>query len=213
MLDEGAGTRDALALADELEHLGADLWLGSGRDGSQLSVQAPRETFFAALDIAADVLLPPAPRRRRLGARAGRSQDRHRAAARSARGGGQRRLRSPAVRRRAPLRPPGRGVRAHDRARHRSPTSRAFHAAHWRPEQRVARGGGRLRRRPACADGSRRRSATGPARPAPEPPAPPPGPRARASASSIGPARPRASCAWWRRGPIASRPIARGWRC
>ena len=59
MLDEGAGTRDALTLADELERLGADLWLGSGRDGSQLSVQAPRDTFFAALDIAGDVLVRP----------------------------------------------------------------------------------------------------------------------------------------------------------
>lgn len=59
MLDEGAGERDALAIADELEHLGADLWVGSGRDGSQLSVQAPRTTFDAALSIAADVLLRP----------------------------------------------------------------------------------------------------------------------------------------------------------
>ena len=45
MLDEGAGARDALGIAAELEQLGADLWLGSGRDGSQLSMQAPRETF------------------------------------------------------------------------------------------------------------------------------------------------------------------------
>ncbi len=59
MLDEGAGTRDALAFADALEHLGADLWLGSGRDGSQLSVQSPRETFFDALDMAGDVLIRP----------------------------------------------------------------------------------------------------------------------------------------------------------
>jgi zinc protease len=59
MLDEGAGPRDALAFADALEHLGADLWLGSGRDGSQLSVQSPRETFFEALDMAGDVLLRP----------------------------------------------------------------------------------------------------------------------------------------------------------
>jgi zinc protease len=59
MLDEGAGARDALALADELEQLGADLWLGSGRDGSQLSVQAPRDTFLPALAIAADVLMRP----------------------------------------------------------------------------------------------------------------------------------------------------------
>jgi len=59
MLDEGAGDRDALAFADALERLGADLWLGSGRDGSQLSVQAPRETFFDALDLAGDVLIRP----------------------------------------------------------------------------------------------------------------------------------------------------------
>ena len=59
MLDEGAGARDALGIAAELEQLGADLWLGAGRDGSQLSVQAPRETFGAAMGIAADVLTQP----------------------------------------------------------------------------------------------------------------------------------------------------------
>lgn len=59
MLDEGAGTRDAIAISDELEQLGADLWLGSGRDGSQLSLQAPRETFSAALALAADVIIRP----------------------------------------------------------------------------------------------------------------------------------------------------------
>jgi zinc protease len=59
MLDEGAGARDALTIAADLEQLGADLWLGSGRDGSQLSVQAPRETFAAAMSIAADILTKP----------------------------------------------------------------------------------------------------------------------------------------------------------
>jgi zinc protease len=59
MLDEGAGDRDALAIADELEQLGADLWLGSGRDGSQLSLQAPRENFSTALALAADVIIRP----------------------------------------------------------------------------------------------------------------------------------------------------------
>lgn len=59
MLDEGAGDRDALALAEELEHLGADLWLGCGRDGSQLSVHTPTISFPAALKLAADVLLRP----------------------------------------------------------------------------------------------------------------------------------------------------------
>jgi len=59
MLDEGAGPRDALAIAAELEQLGADLWLASGRDGSQLSVQAPRDTFGAAMGMAADILMRP----------------------------------------------------------------------------------------------------------------------------------------------------------
>src|SRR6185312_5876804 len=59
MMDEGAGQRDALEFADALEHLGADLWVGTGRDGSQLSVQSPRETFFEALDLAGDVLCRP----------------------------------------------------------------------------------------------------------------------------------------------------------
>ena len=59
MLDEGAGARDALGIAAELEQLGADLWLGSGRDGSQLSMQAPRETFRATMAIGADILTRP----------------------------------------------------------------------------------------------------------------------------------------------------------
>jgi zinc protease len=59
MLDEGAGARDALGLADALEQIGADLWLGSGRDGSQLSLQAPRDSFVATLEMAADVLMRP----------------------------------------------------------------------------------------------------------------------------------------------------------
>ena len=93
MLDEGAGARDALGIAAELEQLGADLWLGSGRDGSQLSMQAPRETFPAAMAIAADVLIRPRLEQadwqrvhndRRTGVVA---------APRSARGGGERRRR------------------------------------------------------------------------------------------------------------------------
>jgi zinc protease len=59
MLDEGAGTRDPLKLAEDLEQLGADLWLGCGRDGAQLSLQVPRKGFGDALGIAADVLLRP----------------------------------------------------------------------------------------------------------------------------------------------------------
>jgi zinc protease len=59
MLDEGAGTRGPLQMAEDLENLGADLWLGCGRDGSQLSLQVPRKTFEPALALAADVLLAP----------------------------------------------------------------------------------------------------------------------------------------------------------
>jgi predicted Zn-dependent peptidase len=59
MLDEGAGERDPLRMAEDLEQLGADLWLGCGRDGSQLSLQAPRKTFEAGLALAGDVLLRP----------------------------------------------------------------------------------------------------------------------------------------------------------
>lgn len=59
MLDEGAGERDSLRMAQDLEQLGADLWIACGRDGSQLSLQVPRKGFEAALAIAADVLLRP----------------------------------------------------------------------------------------------------------------------------------------------------------
>jgi zinc protease len=59
MLDEGAGTRGPLQMAEDLERLGADLWLGCGRDGSQLSLQVPRKTFEEALALAADVILRP----------------------------------------------------------------------------------------------------------------------------------------------------------
>lgn len=59
MLDEGAGKRDPLKMAEDLEQLGADLWLGCGRDGSQLSLQVPRKGFEDGLGMAADVLLRP----------------------------------------------------------------------------------------------------------------------------------------------------------
>lgn len=59
MLDEGAGNRSALDLAGDLEQLGADLWLGAGRDGSQLNLQVPSKGFEPALQIAADVIMRP----------------------------------------------------------------------------------------------------------------------------------------------------------
>ncbi|MBC8133998.1 MAG: insulinase family protein, partial [Deltaproteobacteria bacterium] len=59
MLDEGAGNRSALEIAEALERLGADLYLGTGRDGSQVTLQVPTQEFAAALGIAADVILRP----------------------------------------------------------------------------------------------------------------------------------------------------------
>lgn len=59
MMDEGAGSRSAMELAESLEHMGTDLWLSAGRDGSQLTVNATRDTWKAALGLAADVLRRP----------------------------------------------------------------------------------------------------------------------------------------------------------
>jgi len=59
MMDEGAGPRSAMEIAESLERLGADLWLGAGRDGSQLTLQVPTEEFSAALEIAADIVVRP----------------------------------------------------------------------------------------------------------------------------------------------------------
>ena len=59
MMDEGAGSRSAMEIAEALEHLGADLWVGAGRDGAQLNVQVPSDDFRPALDIAADIILRP----------------------------------------------------------------------------------------------------------------------------------------------------------
>ncbi len=59
MLDEGAGARTALEVAEELEQIGADLYVGAGRDGSQLTLQVPSKELSRALAIAADVVYRP----------------------------------------------------------------------------------------------------------------------------------------------------------
>ncbi|HEX6369623.1 MAG TPA: pitrilysin family protein [Longimicrobium sp.] len=59
MLDEGAGGRDALALADALDLLGASLSTGSGTDAAQTSLYVLRQNFPAALRIMADVVTRP----------------------------------------------------------------------------------------------------------------------------------------------------------
>lgn len=59
MLDEGAGARDALQLADAVDFLGASLSTGSSWDSSSVSLQAMVSKLDAALPIFADVLLHP----------------------------------------------------------------------------------------------------------------------------------------------------------
>jgi zinc protease len=59
MLDEGAGTRDALELADAIDSLGASLTTNSSFDASSVRLHALVSTLDAALPIMADVALRP----------------------------------------------------------------------------------------------------------------------------------------------------------
>jgi predicted Zn-dependent peptidase len=59
MLDEGAGGRDALQLADALETLGANLTATSAWDAAQLNLYALRGNFPQALRLMADVAARP----------------------------------------------------------------------------------------------------------------------------------------------------------
>jgi predicted Zn-dependent peptidase len=59
MLDEGAGTRTALQIADEVEFLGADLGASSSFDASAVRLNVPSSRLAAALPIMADVALRP----------------------------------------------------------------------------------------------------------------------------------------------------------
>ena len=59
MLDEGAGARDAFAIAAELEYLGASLGTGAGWEATIISLGAPKRTFAQAMDLMADVVLRP----------------------------------------------------------------------------------------------------------------------------------------------------------
>ena len=60
MLTEAAGTRDANALQSELGFLGAQLFAGSGPDAFTVSLNVPKRSLAAALDLMADVALRPA---------------------------------------------------------------------------------------------------------------------------------------------------------
>ena len=59
MLDEGAGTRDALELADAIDSLGASLTTGSSFDSSSVRLHALVSTLNNALPIMADVARRP----------------------------------------------------------------------------------------------------------------------------------------------------------
>ena len=59
MLDEGAGTRDALALADAIDFLGASLGTGAGFDSSSVSLYTPVARLADALALMADVAIRP----------------------------------------------------------------------------------------------------------------------------------------------------------
>ncbi|MBD0320589.1 MAG: insulinase family protein, partial [Gemmatimonadetes bacterium] len=59
MLDEGAGGRSALQLADALETLGASLTANSAWDATQLNLYALRGNFAQALRLMADVAARP----------------------------------------------------------------------------------------------------------------------------------------------------------
>lgn len=60
MLDEGAGSRDALGLADEAQYLGATLSTGSDVENAFVSLHCTKPKLGAALDLMADVVLRPA---------------------------------------------------------------------------------------------------------------------------------------------------------
>jgi zinc protease len=59
MLEQGAGSRSALEIADAVDYLGADLSAGSGYDSSVLRLHVPVARLSDALPIMADVALRP----------------------------------------------------------------------------------------------------------------------------------------------------------
>ncbi len=59
MLDEGAGTRDALALADAIEFLGISISTGSSWDSSTVGLFSPVSKLDDALPLLGDVALHP----------------------------------------------------------------------------------------------------------------------------------------------------------
>jgi zinc protease len=59
MIDEGTAKRDAMAIARDLESLGADLGISTGTDGSSVTLHCLKETVDRAMEIVSDVVLSP----------------------------------------------------------------------------------------------------------------------------------------------------------
>ena len=59
LLDEGAGTRSALELPEELERLGASLTIGAGADATELTLDTLAATLAPSLALTADVVMRP----------------------------------------------------------------------------------------------------------------------------------------------------------
>ncbi len=59
MLDEGAGTRDAIGIASQAAYLGADLETSADWDYVYVRLQVPKRNMLEALDLMADVVLRP----------------------------------------------------------------------------------------------------------------------------------------------------------
>ena len=129
MLDEGAGSRSALEIADAIDFLGADLGAASAFDSSAVRLHVPVARLAEALPIMADVALRPTfPQAELERLRQERLTD---AAAGARRSGDDRRagVRARAVRPDAPVR---HGDDRHSRRRIKAFTAddlRAFYAA------------------------------------------------------------------------------------
>jgi predicted Zn-dependent peptidase len=59
MLDEGAGKRTSLEIAEEIDYLGAELSTLAGFEIAQLNLHVPKSVLAEALDVFADVALRP----------------------------------------------------------------------------------------------------------------------------------------------------------
>ncbi|HTK57132.1 MAG TPA: pitrilysin family protein [Gemmatimonadales bacterium] len=59
MLDEGAGSRDALGISSEAAYLGAVYGTGADWDNAEVDLSVPKRTLEPALDLLADVILRP----------------------------------------------------------------------------------------------------------------------------------------------------------